>query len=505
MRLARLALLKKTLFKIKQTVRVLKSRKPHYFQTELNWTPPSGMDFFAWNARKQRLQRIGDSIETLFCNKLARLERLEPFPTDDYPSESGDGYESKDMEDPLPSSIPSEEKEEKEKTWFAEDETAEVWRQVAGKWVPLHFDESESESESSEEEKDEVEVGGFNYILDEKDVAHFEKTTEKPLKIGKDISIVKLLGSGGFGRVFSTENEKEAVKVTSFWEGCDDEISKEKRTLQFFTENGHPSIIHLEKAPFRFAKSLVFVFPRIFLNCEQFADLENGFGEHMDKFLPKICGDVLRGLSHLHHFGYTHLDLKPQNICVDLVGEALECKAKLIDLGSAVTHTEALQIAGSKGQTFDYQSPESIIGGLRASKAGIPISPKHDIWSFGCILAEFGGDILGKPLFLDEKLQKIKSARERARKREDRFHRLCIRAKVIGKTWDSIAQRTLFETFKKVRKLLNSDDFDEIDTLRSHFCEERDDIFQICQRIFKWHPRERPSAAELLEKYDYFQ
>ncbi len=99
----------------KQNVRVGKSRKPHYFQTEMNSTPPSGMSFFEWKARNQRVQRIVSSIDHLFKTKWLLREKFPilcegsreevkvkaPAYIDEYPSESGDGLTSENMDDPL--------------------------------------------------------------------------------------------------------------------------------------------------------------------------------------------------------------------------------------------------------------------------------------------------------------------------------------------------------------------------------------------------------------------
>jgi len=94
--------------------------------------------------------------------------------------------------------------------------------------------------------------------------------------------------------------------------------------------------------------------------------------EHRDYDLGAVLAifrQVCLVLEHMHHVGFVHADLKPQNILVD---EAL--KVKLIDFGFAAPIGAAL--SSYKG-TFGYLAPE---------QAGGRLSEKTDVFNLGAAL-----------------------------------------------------------------------------------------------------------------------
>ncbi|KAG2440719.1 hypothetical protein HXX76_003576 [Chlamydomonas incerta] len=115
-----------------------------------------------------------------------------------------------------------------------------------------------------------------------------------------------------------------------------------------------------------------------------------------------LARDLLRGLAQLHCHGVVMADLKPDNVLLDEAGAPLLCdfglsRAMRSTLGQ---HAALSQVAG----TANYMSPEqsmvgsgggggSAAGGAagtstNTSSAGADalISPKSDMWAFGCTL-----------------------------------------------------------------------------------------------------------------------
>lgn len=80
-----------------------------------------------------------------------------------------------------------------------------------------------------------------------------------------------------------------------------------------------------------------------------------------------------------------HCDLKPENI---LLKDPAKSGIKIIDFGSSCFQGERVY---TYIQSRFYRAPEIILG--------IPYTPAIDMWSFGCIMAEFA---MGYPLFPGE-------------------------------------------------------------------------------------------------------
>ncbi|KAF3439639.1 hypothetical protein FNV43_RR17917 [Rhamnella rubrinervis] len=95
-----------------------------------------------------------------------------------------------------------------------------------------------------------------------------------------------------------------------------------------------------------------------------------------EPYLAAISKQVLRGLLYLHHEKHIiHRDLKPSNLLINHRGEV-----KITDFGvSAIMESTSGQANTFLG-TYNYMSPERIIGGQYGYKS--------DIWSLGLVLLE---------------------------------------------------------------------------------------------------------------------
>ena len=92
----------------------------------------------------------------------------------------------------------------------------------------------------------------------------------------------------------------------------------------------------------------------------------------------RVARQMLSALDHLHRAGYSHTDIKPDNILY----RARSGDARLADLGDAETRLRQGTIYGTR----EYTPPEIILGA--------PLTSAIDIWSLGCTIFEMLTDRL---------------------------------------------------------------------------------------------------------------
>lgn len=192
--------------------------------------------------------------------------------------------------------------------------------------------------------------------------------------------LVRRLGEGGMGVVYQAQHRimdrMVALKVISpRMLRHPDAQSRFQREVQISAKLNHPNIVPAFDAD-QIGENLCLV-------SEYFE------GESLDQIIDRGPVDVARacdmvcqaakGLSHAHHNGLIHRDVKPQNILVSESGQV-----KVVDFGlasySEPDHPEhrGLTSEGVIVGTPDYLSPEQI----RESS----VDHRADIYSLGCTL-----------------------------------------------------------------------------------------------------------------------
>jgi len=195
-------------------------------------------------------------------------------------------------------------------------------------------------------------------------------------KVG-DYEIISMLGRGGMGRVFKVRNlisdRVEAMKSLLSYADAEPELADRFiREIKVLAKLEHPNIISFRTA-FRVHNEVLMV-------------IEYIEGSSLDRKLLRqrielwravhYTSQVLDALSHAHHCGVLHRDVKPSNILI-----AANDHAKLSDFGIASLTTDpGLTMTGKAVGTLFYMSPEQ----MKAEA----LDETCDIYSVGVMLYE---------------------------------------------------------------------------------------------------------------------
>ncbi|KAI9378003.1 hypothetical protein POPTR_018G022300v4 [Populus trichocarpa] len=189
----------------------------------------------------------------------------------------------------------------------------------------------------------------------------------------------KLLGKGGFGRVYKAVMEDDSSAAVKKLDCATDDAQREfENEVDLLSKFHHPNIISI--VGFSVHEEMGFIIYELMPNgCLE--DLLHGpsRGSSLNWHLRlKIALDTARGLEYLHEFckpAVIHRDLKSSNILLDA-----NFNAKLSDFGLAVADSshnkKKLKLSGTVG----YVAPEYMLDG--------ELTDKSDVYAFGVVLLE---------------------------------------------------------------------------------------------------------------------
>ncbi|KAG1446637.1 hypothetical protein G6F56_009505 [Rhizopus delemar] len=195
--------------------------------------------------------------------------------------------------------------------------------------------------------------------------------------------IIGHLGRGTFGQVVKCKDTKTgdivAVKIIKKGDDVSTEIEVLERLMQ---ENSRSRLCIIQELNyFTFRGHSCIVFECLGMNL--FEALKN---THFEGFplgvVKRFAYQLLKAVKLLSDHQIIHCDLKPENI---LLTHPDKSAIRLIDFG---TSCFANRTVYSCIQTLFYRAPEVLL----SAPYGLPI----DMWSVGCVLAEF---YTGHPLF----------------------------------------------------------------------------------------------------------
>ncbi|MBK6088290.1 serine/threonine-protein kinase [Ruminococcus difficilis] len=222
-------------------------------------------------------------------------------------------------------------------------------------------------------------------------------STETSLSKGTDIQtafeeyqLIKQIGQGGNGRVFSAKDSDGNDVAIKFVER---DISKRKykrlkNEINFCEKNMHKNIIQIIDhgiARFRGKDYVFYVMPLFPVTLEK--KIKSGI--EPDVAILIFIG-IIQGLKFAHDKGIIHRDIKPENIL--FAGDSDDpviCDFGIAHFSEDELLTAVETKAGEKLANFQYAAPEQKVKGGATS-----VTARADVYAAGLILNEmFTGDI----------------------------------------------------------------------------------------------------------------
>ncbi|KAI3759588.1 hypothetical protein L6452_07507 [Arctium lappa] len=206
-----------------------------------------------------------------------------------------------------------------------------------------------------------------------------------------------LIGKGCFGSVFMANLKKPKSRYTSYYPpimavksaevSVSSSIQKEREVLNNI--RGCRNVIRCfgEEITNGENNQMVYNLLLEYGSGGTLADLikkSGGFGLP-ESDAKRYTRSILRGLRHIHHCGYVHCDLKPDNILLVCSSDDGCFTAKIGDFGLAKRAKQSKSVGYRRGTPM-YFSPEVVIDGVQEAPS--------DIWAIGCVLLEM---LTGKP------------------------------------------------------------------------------------------------------------
>jgi serine/threonine protein kinase len=160
----------------------------------------------------------------------------------------------------------------------------------------------------------------------------------------EDFEKVKVLGVGGTGIVYEllhkSNGQRFAMKEMEIKNKAQMQMAiSEAEMLKDIMENvSHPNVMHIEKV-FQVGSKFYLVFP-LCTGGELYEHIIRR-GHFTERDAAIITRDLISGLFALHSHDILHLDIKPENLLFDTMGE--DAKIKITDFGLSKLFNDTMQ------------------------------------------------------------------------------------------------------------------------------------------------------------------
>lgn len=262
-------------------------------------------------------------------------------------------------------------------------------------------------AQDSDDDTIEVEEGDFdqepnlNDILESEDVETIQLSeqnvnSEKEKAGPKDFELTKVLGKGGYGKVFQVRKLTGKDSGTIFAMKVLKKASIVRNQKDTAHTKAERNILEAVKHPF--IVDLMYAFQtdgKLYLileflsGGELFMHLERE-GIFLEDTACFYLSEIILALEHLHRQGIIYRDLKPENILLDAQGHV-----KLTDFGLCKEHVSEGTMTHTFCGTIEYMAPEI----LTRSGHGKAV----DWWSLGALMYDM---LTGAPPFTAENRKK---------------------------------------------------------------------------------------------------
>ncbi len=191
-------------------------------------------------------------------------------------------------------------------------------------------------------------------------------------KFDADFELLKLLGKGGFARVYEAQNRvsRERLAVKVYFKSALDHLVRNE--IQSLKRLDHPKIVKLI-CYYDHPKNIYLCMEKV-CGGELFDRLTNKKRPHpyTEATARDVCRSLVSVIKHCHANDVVHRDIKPDNIM--MVSLADESDIKVVDFGLAVITTGFIH--GTVGTPL-YRAPEM----WNNNVYGKPV----DMWAIGVV------------------------------------------------------------------------------------------------------------------------
>lgn len=265
-----------------------------------------------------------------------------------------------------------------------------------------HLEEDDSDDDALDIDEGDYDQNPDINIIIPTEGTETVQVTEQIVNPGKektgpeDFCLLKVLGKGGYGKVFQVKKVtgqdantifamKVLKKASIVRNQKDTAHTKAERNILEAVK--HPFIVDLQYA-FQTGGKLYLILEYL-SGGELFMHLERE-GIFLEEPACFYMSEIILALEHLHNQGIIYRDLKPENVLLDAQGHV-----KLTDFGLCKEHIEDGIMTHTFCGTIEYMAPEILTRSGHAKAV--------DWWSLGALLYDM---LTGNPPFTAENRKK---------------------------------------------------------------------------------------------------